>query len=190
MESAQLIDARAIGRAMTGPHDAIELMRREKDEAFRADPNSPIPDHERPRFKGLRYYPVDPAWRFEAQLVPNPKRPEVVMQTSDGAQKRYLNVGHFDLKTPSGDLRIQAYQGPGHGLFIPFRDSTSGKETYGAGRYLDIHHAAPVEPHVLDFNLAYNPFCAYNDAFSCPFPPTANWLQLPIPAGEKTYKDA
>lgn len=174
---------------MSDYRETLERMRREKDDAFRLDPTSPVPSAERAAFKGLRYYPVDPAWRFEARLVPNPKRPEVVMQTSDGAQKRYVDVGHFELRTPSGELRLQAYQGPGPALFVPFRDATSGKETYGAGRYLDLHAPEPGGAHVVDFNLAYNPFCAYNDDYSCPFPPTANWLQVPIPAGERTYKE-
>lgn len=183
--------------------EAVEGYRRQKDEAFRRDPRSPLPHPARATFQGLRYYPADPAWRIVARLVPHERPKEVVMQASDGAAKRYENVGHVEVRVPgaSGPVRIQAYRDPhahvhdhGHGhahsepLFIPFRDRTSGKETYGAGRYLDVH---PLDPHEVeyevDFNLAYNPFCAYDDAFSCPFPPPENWLQVEIRAGEKTF---
>jgi uncharacterized protein (DUF1684 family) len=86
-----------------------------------------------------------------------------------------------------GEAVSLALYDSGHpGYFLPFRDATSGKASYGAGRYLDI------EPNsdgtvTIDFNLAYNPFCAYNDAYSCPLPPTENWLQVPIEAGEKDF---
>ena len=73
-----------------------------------------------------------------------------------------------------------------HGFFLPFRDATSGSETYGAGRYLDID---PDEDGTvtIDFNMAYNPFCVYSEAYSCPLPPTENWLDVPITAGEKDF---
>jgi uncharacterized protein (DUF1684 family) len=75
----------------------------------------------------------------------------------------------------------------GHDLFLPFRDATSGKESYGAGRYLDLHaHRDEVE---IDFNYAYNPYCAYNPEWNCPLPPAENWLQVPIRAGEKAFPE-
>jgi uncharacterized protein (DUF1684 family) len=168
--------------------EAVEAGRRHKDEAFRRDPNSPVPRHARAAFQGLRYYPVDPQWRFLVPLVPHPRPMHVTMQASDGAARQYVHVGHFALRVPAGqEIRVQAYEGAGHGLFIPFRDRTSGKDTYGAGRYLEVE---PVEPHgdvyAVDFNLAYNPFCAYDDAFSCPFPPPENWLPIAVEAGEMT----
>ena len=169
---------------------AVEDMRRRKDEVFRHDPNSPIPRHERAAFQGLKYYPVDPAWRAQAPLVRHERPGHVTLQASDGGARHYVNVGWFDLKVGGHELRIQAYEGAGHGLFIPFRDRTSGKETYGAGRYLEVE---PVTPHgelyEVDLNLAYSPFCAYDDAFSCPFPPPENWLQVEVRAGERTYRD-
>ena len=70
-------------------------------------------------------------------------------------------------------------------MFIPFRDATSGKETYGAGRYIDM---AESEQYVIDFNTAYNPFCVYNENYSCPIPPKENWLAVEIKAGEKNFK--
>ena len=170
--------------------DAVEAHRRHKDEAFRHDPNSPIPRHERATFQGLKHYPVDPAWRFTLPLARAAHPRHVTMQASDGAARHYQEAGHFEVPSPAGPFRIAAYEGAGHGLFLPFRDRTSGKETYGAGRYLEANPAdARGEQYEVDFNLAYSPFCAYDDAFSCPFPPPENWLQVEVRAGERTYKD-
>ena len=73
-------------------------------------------------------------------------------------------------------------------LFVPFRDATSGKETYGAGRYLEVESPGPDGRVRVDFNAAYNPYCAYNPDWSCPIPPGENWLSVPIRAGEKTFE--
>lgn len=164
----------------------VDSMRKEKDRWFRDASDSPI-EH-RASFSGLKYYPVDPALRFRAKLVPHARPETVVMQTSDGAVREYRNVGHFEVAIEGRMVRIQAYRSPGSdALFVPFRDSTSGKETYGAGRYLDLHPAGPGDEYDLDLNLAYNPMCAYSEAFSCPFPPPENWLPVPVRAGERTY---
>lgn len=168
--------------------ERVEAERRGKDDAFRHDPRSPIPAAERARFEGLRYYPVDPAWRFRVRLVPKVPPGEVVMQASAGDVRHYRHAGHFPIQVEGKEVLVQAYENAdGHGHFIPFRDRTSGKETYGAGRYLEVGPADADGLHTLDFNLAYNPFCAYDDAYSCPFPPPENWLQVPILAGERSY---
>ena len=164
--------------------EALDRMRRAKDEAFRRDEGSPIPPHERRSFTGLSYFPPDPRYRFEAELVEEPRK-TLDIQRSGGDVVRYVRLGHFALRLPDGDVRLAFYETDGHG-FLPFRDATSGKQTYGAGRYLDPEQL-PDGRHEVDFNLAYNPFCAYNEAYSCPFPPPENWLKVPVPAGEKTY---
>lgn len=165
---------------------AVESMRKDKDHAFRHDPYSPIPDRE--GFPGLAYYPVDPAYRIPARLQRHATPRALVMQTSDGAQRHYLNVGEFVVPLPGGEARLQAYAHEGtNSLFVPFRDPTSGKETYGPGRYMDLQPEGPQDAYVVDFNLAYNPLCAYNEVYSCPLPPAENWLKLPIPAGERAY---
>ena len=105
-----------------------------------------------------------------------------------------IRVGWLEFEIDGTKQRLAAYQAvlqPGHhhedrSLFVPFRDATSGKETYGAARYLDIEEK-PAEEHVLDFDLAYNPYCAYSDDYVCPFPPRENWLTIPIRAGEKNF---
>lgn len=161
----------------------VEAMRQAKDAAFRAEVWSPIED--RAGFRGLSYFPVDPAYRFPTRLVRHAKPVVLEMRTSDGAAREYANVGHFELPLEGLIVCLEAYRLAGSAsLFVPFRDRTSGRETYGAGRYLDL----PLEGEdaaVVDFNLAYHPYCAYSDAFSCPFPPPENWLRVRIPAGER-----
>ncbi len=162
----------------------LEDVRRGKDEAFRDDPDSPIPPGERASFRGLAYYPPDPRYVLELDLVR--EAPETLdIQRSGGDVVQYTRLGHFELRLPEGTAQLALYESNGHS-FLPFRDATSGKDTYGAGRYLDPPEVSPGR-FMLDFNHAYNPFCAYNEAYSCPFPPPENWLGFPILAGEKTY---
>lgn len=166
--------------------EALEQGRHEKDQAFRHDPGSPIPPWERPSFKGLAYFPPDPRYRFVVPLVREPHR-TLDIQRSGGDVVRYTRLGHFALRLPDGEARLALYESGGH-AFLPFRDATSGKETYGAGRYLDPDEL-PDGRFEVDLNRAYSPFCAYNEAYSCPFPPPENWLKLPVRAGEKAYGD-
>lgn len=162
----------------------IETLRERKDAAFRREPWSPIEDKR--AFRGLAYYPVDPAMRFRARMERHADPKTIELQTSDGAARQYRNVGHVEVPIEGQRVRIQLYQKVGSdSLFVPFRDKTSGKETYGAGRYLDLR-LEPGDEVDLDLNLAYHPYCAYNDAFSCPFPPPENWLQVPVRAGERS----
>ncbi len=171
----------------------VERQRKQKDSFFRTSHHSPIPGKERITFRGLNYYPYDPSLVFELELRELPDAEDVVMATSvDGREVIYNKVGLFEFEVGSQVLRLYAYrsahehdQGPPT-LFIPFRDRTSGKETYGAGRYLDLE-VSPYERYVLDFNLAYNPYCAYSNHYVCPLPPPENWLEVEIPAGEKNY---
>ena len=110
------------------------------------------------------------------------------MGTSTGETRRQVRAAKLEFDTPSGPAVLFGYKDAGRArcdtIFGPFRDATSGKETYGAGRYLDLE-----EPHrdeaVVDFNLAYNPYCAYSEAYSCPLPPAENWLKVEVTAGEK-----
>jgi len=114
------------------------------------------------------------------------------MTTNTGEIREALRYGYFELRLEGRDLHLHVYRmedssNPGKpNLFIPFRDATSGKETYGAGRYLDL--AENTSGHYdLDFNLAYNPYCAYGGDFICPVPPEENRLPVAIRAGEKVY---
>ncbi len=171
---------------------AIEQERKEKDHWLRASHDSPIPLESRHAFQGLSYYPVNPALRLRVQLVEYPNKEMLTLPTSKGTEQQYVRWGYFEVPVEGVPVRLNAYR-PVHShsahdyLFVPFRDATSAKETYGAGRYLDLEWN-PKGAYDLDFNRAYNPYCAYSDDYVCPFPPPENWLPVPIRAGEKTWK--
>jgi len=171
----------------------IEAERREKDYFFKDHAQSPIPWELREKFTGLAYFPPTPKYRLKVKLQKYPKPEPVVLATSKGIPRDMLKLGYFEFTIDGQTRRLQVYRSiPKRGeaeddsLFVPFRDATSGKESYPAGRYIDL----PVtknEEYVLDFNLAYNPYCAYNDAYVCPLPPRENWLDIRIEAGEKNF---
>lgn len=171
---------------------SLQLMRKEKDHFFQTDPDSPIPAELRPRFQGLEYFPPDPKYRFAVRLTKLPSPSPATLATSKGIPRPMLRYGHLEFEIDGVKQRLYAYTSapqPGHhheheSLFVPFRDATSGKESYGAARYLDLEEGPSGEV-LLDFNLAYNPYCAYSDDYVCPFPPRENWLTVPIRAGEK-----
>lgn len=163
---------------------ALEAERAEKDMYFRRDLYGPIED--RQNFTGLNYYPPDPAFRFTLPLQPVEPAP-LTFQTSTGDERVYQRIGTVEFEVEGQPARLAIYKSEDDDeLFLPFRDATSGQETYGAGRYLEPARLASGEI-VVDFNLAYNPYCAYSEAFSCPLPPVENWLKVPIRAGEKIY---
>lgn len=164
---------------------ALEAERAEKDYYLRRDPYSPIED--RQSFTGLNYYPPDPQYRYTLSLRPVEPEP-LTFQTSTGDERVYLKIGTVEFKVEGQPAQLAVYKSEEHNdLFLPFRDATSGTETYGAGRYLEPAEIANGEI-LLDFNLAYNPYCAYSEAYSCPLPPLENWLKVAIQAGEKSYK--
>lgn len=168
----------------------IEQVRTEKDNSFRSGDDSPFGDSI--EFTGLHYFPIDARYRVNARLTEiNPKKP-VVLPTSDGREKSYLEYAYaeFTLDGVQNKLLILEIMdmGPYRGtLFLAFADKTSANETYGAGRYLDVKKVPGATSITLDFNEAYNPYCAYNDTYSCPFPLKENVLAVEIKAGEKTY---
>jgi len=169
----------------------IEEIRREKDHWFREAHDSPIPHALRHGLACLAYFPVDARLRFRARLNQDAKQEELVFPTSKGTEQRFLRHGYFEVPIEGQTVHLNAYRlvhvHGGHDyLFVPFRDATSGKETYGAGRYLDLE-VQPSGVYDLDFNLAYNPYCAYSDDYVCPLPPPENWLPVPVRAGEKSW---
>lgn len=163
---------------------ALDEFRRAKDEFFARDPHSPLTEDQQRGFRGLAYYPLNPDLIIRAALEePGDGDPGAVeMVTSDGEARTYRRVGWVRFAVDGRDVALTLFDSvAGHGLFLPFRDATSGRETYGAGRYLEV---APPEGGrvVVDFNYAYNPNCAYNEGWSCPLPPVENWLSLSGPA--------
>lgn len=163
----------------------LETFRRRKDEFFAADPQSPLAPEQQETFEGLNYYPENPALRLELAVERYPDQTVIPMQTSTGDVAEYVRWGriHFEVDGEPAELTIYAAAGGG-GFFLPFTDATSGDETYGAGRYLEIEPLADGR-FLVDFNMAYNPYCAYSPLWSCPIPPAENRLKVPIRAGEK-----
>ncbi len=178
---------------LLSPESPILREREEKDEIFKIDPSSPIPAEDRARFQGLSYYPVNPQLRFQVRLNRYSGPKQVQLSTNTGEVRNGLRYGYFDFEVEGQTCRLQVYRledapaGAGGALlFIPFRDSTSGEETYAAGRYIDLKENTS-GVYDLDFNRAYNPSCAYSSGFSCPMPPSENILSVAIRAGEKNY---
>lgn len=158
--------------------------RNRKDETF-AGHNSPLDPKERAAFTGPSYYEPNPSLIFHLSIHPT-GRTRVAVQTSDGAQRVHERAGVVRFDVEAQEVSLVLYDTGHPGYFVPYRDATSGDETYGAGRYLDID-PNPDGTVTIDFNLAYNPLCAYSDAFSCPLPPVENWLAVPIRAGERDF---
>jgi uncharacterized protein (DUF1684 family) len=178
-------------RDSSGPQDPILQERSARDAAFKSDEGSPILPQDKPGFHGLAYYPIDPSSRFSVILHRYPAPQRIRLGTNTGEIRSGLRYGYFDFQVGTQACRLQVYRledspDPGASLFVPFRDSTSGQETYGAGRYIDLKENTS-GAYDLDFNRAYNPSCAYNSQYSCPVPPAENTLRIPIRAGEKKY---
>jgi uncharacterized protein len=167
----------------------LKRFRAEKDRVFGGDPHSPLTPDQRRAFHGLSYFDENPALVIHATIDRTVEPGEVQMETSAGEAQVYERAGLVRFKVDGQPAQVVLYASEDSDeLFIPFRDTTSGKETYGAGRYLEVHtHGDDV---TIDFNYAYNPNCAYDPSWSCPLPPAENWLKVPIRAGEKSFAGA
>ena len=147
----------------------------------------PIPADKRDKLLPLRYFDVDPSYAVPASLKLADQRPVFEMPTSTGKQRRMQRVGVLEFVLQGQPMTLGAFVEEGQpivNLFVPFADLTTGTETYPAGRYLELHPTS-TGFYTVDFNKAYNPYCAYNQTYDCPFPPPSNRLKLPIRAGEK-----
>jgi len=184
---------------LSGP-DALQRYRRGRDELFRSHPQSPIEPEERDSFAGLRYYQHDTAFRVMASVEAGDGSELVIDTGGEDGAVRYRRAGALVFTLGGRECRLTVlslvqYAG---GLFVPFRDGTAGRETYGGGRYLfdtakdtdglvlEIKAGSPEV--VIDFNYAYNASCAYSPRWACPLAPPENHLQVEVRAGEKVYK--
>ncbi len=172
----------------------IERERAEKDSAFRAAEWSPLLAEDKNHFEGLKYYPIDLSLRFEGPIV---KYDSTILDTIIGTKgdlRPSLKYGYFPFTYENKEYRLQIYKilrdkpELNEYLFLGFTDQTTGQETYGAGRYIDLTEN-PENQYVIDFNLAYNPYCAYNPRYTCAIPPDENRLPFPVRAGEKIFKE-
>lgn len=161
--------------------------RAEKDEFFQRHPQSPLTPEQRKGFIGLNYFSENEALRLEVQVEPLKDQQPMQMQTSTGGVQEYMRYGRFKFQVDGQDAELTIYHN-GHGYFLPFVDSLAGKETYPAGRYLEPEELSG-QRFFVDFNLAYNPYCAYNEMWSCPITPPENRLKVPIRAGEKLFHE-
>jgi uncharacterized protein (DUF1684 family) len=170
----------------------IHRWRKEKNDFLKNDESSPIADKE--NFKGLNYFVPDIKYKVEAHLVPlNDTTPFTVIRT-DGKRDQYFKYAIATFELDKKEYQVILLKSAGKEdekhenlLFLPFTDKTTGELTYITGRYLDVE-LKDKDKVIIDFNFAYNPFCAYNPRYSCPIPPKENYLDVEILAGEKIYK--
>ncbi|MBD2721518.1 DUF1684 domain-containing protein [Hymenobacter armeniacus] len=171
----------------------LRKARAEKNRAFRQSPTSPLDSAQRAAFDSLKYYPADLTLVLDAALTRNATPDTALIQMSDNRAEKYLRWGQAKFRVDNQVQQLALYRkadGKDSTLFIPFTDATNGRETYGGGRYLDAPLPEPDAAEIqLDFNQAYNPYCAYNNAYSCPVPPAENRLRVPIAAGEKSFHE-
>jgi uncharacterized protein (DUF1684 family) len=171
---------------------AVQEFRQTKDELFREDGVSPIPHEGRAAFGGLRYFPINERYCVQAAFEAMPPTDTLMLATTHGDDvRRAVKAGVLRFRLDDIDHQLAAYQflplDAGH-YFLAFSDKTSGVETYHGGRYLEMSALSQSGTIRLDFNLAYNPYCAYNGDYSCPLVPIENRLAIPIRAGERTWK--
>ena len=173
--------------------DEINKYRSEKDSLFLWAEWSPILQDEKPSFRGLNYFPIDLSFRFEGPIVLyEPPTADTIMGTK-GDLRPALKYGYFPFSHKNLSYKLQIYQilpeNSTHEkyLFLGFTDQTTGKETYNTGRYIDLVEI-PNQGYVVDFNFAYNPYCAYNPRYTCAIPPSENRLPFKVLAGEKIFR--
>jgi uncharacterized protein (DUF1684 family) len=197
--------------AASDPERAWTQWRELRERLFRSHSQSPVPAAHRSRFVA-KHWPYDPSLRFELPVVEGPAPGDaapmqmlglaepmlggftLALPVSTGGQEEFTQIGRVDVPFPAGTRSLGVYWMAGYagGIFLPFRDTTNGRETYGAGRYLldsaksaDLGPGAEPGSLVLDFNFAFHPSCAFDPRWSCPLAPPENRLDLPVEAGER-----
>ena len=178
--------------------ERLKVFREHKDRFFKEDTHSPLKETDRKKFKGLLYYPVNLQYAMTGVIERYPAEPKplyVNLPTSKGREKKYVKYGRFRFKWEGKEYVLQIYRPLGGGeLFLPFKDKTSEKETYPEGRYLYIEaipggsESTRTEKVLIDFNRAYNPFCQYDEKYTCPFAMKENWLEISIRVGERRFR--
>jgi hypothetical protein len=161
----------------------LDEYRKLKDQYMKQELESPLTPEQREAFTGLEYFSENPDLRLELSIEEFPEKTVIEMQTSTGDIQQHTRFGRIRFSVEDQEVTLTIFKDP-HGYFLPFADSLAGMETYGAGRYLEPEPRGKNRV-LVDFNLAYNPYCAYNDLYSCPLSPFENRLKVPIRAGEK-----
>lgn len=183
--------AAAIGCSVADAPNAVDVTtwRAEKDRFMRSA-DSPVPEAQRADFPPLAYFAIDPAYSVPASLAVAPGEDILELSTSGGLRRKMRKIGTLQFTLKDQPLTLTAFVDASTNdvrrLFVPFGDLTNGSETYPGGRYLDLERTA-TGFYEIDFNRAYNPFCVFNAAYDCPYPPRENRLKVPIRAGEKLH---
>ncbi|SFW73246.1 hypothetical protein SAMN02927921_03779 [Sinomicrobium oceani] len=173
----------------------IEQFQRELNEEFRNPEVSPLRARDRKNFKGLDFFSIDTTWRVKAKLKRTPGESSFFMPTTTDRVTEEIRYGILYFEIAGKEYQLNVYQnqelitreGYEDYLFLPFSDETNGEETYGGGRYIDLR-IPKGEELILDFNKAYNPYCAYNKKYSCPIVPPENMLPVAVKAGVKSFE--
>jgi uncharacterized protein len=177
---------------MTGKSERLAGYRHRRDHFFAEHPHSPLTESQRTEFAGLDYSPERADLALTLPLDesgPGISEP-LDIPTTDGKTKSFSRAGRVRFEVDGATVELTVLRDSDRGgLFIPFRDASAGEETYEVGRYLE-PQARPDGTLEVDFNYAYNPFCAYGQGWSCPIPPEENRLAVPIAAGEKAFRDS
>jgi hypothetical protein len=162
--------------------------REAKDDFYKNGDDSPLTREQKAGFHGLKYFDENPSLELVLEVKQYDPQEVVEMQTSTGDVAQYIRWGRISFEVDGEPAELTIYRDEdGESTFLPFADATSGNETYGSGRYLEVEQLREGRVHV-DFNYAYNPYCAYNEGWSCPLTPSENRLKVPIRAGEKNFK--
>ena len=187
-----LLLAKTLEDPMVRREENLRALRKERDRFFREEARSPLKESDRKSFKGLSYYPIDLRYAMTGRIEKHPLEPKalyVTLPTGKEVGRRYVKYGQFKFRWEGKGHVLQIYRPLGGGeLFLPFKDKTSGIETYSMGRNLTIEPTPDDEKVLIDFNRAYNPFCQYNEKYTCPFAPEENWLDFAVRAGEKKFR--
>jgi len=165
----------------------LHTFRAEKNDYFRQSPHSPLTEEQRRTFGGLSYFPYNAALHLELLLDHASAGVPVVLDSTTATRQEYQRAGIVHFSVDGTAAAITLYRGSRGDLFLPVRDATSGTESYGAGRYCEPEWLGQ-DRVLVDFNYLYNPYCAYNEGWSCPLPPPENWLRVPLRAGEKAFQ--
>lgn len=172
--------------------EKIEAERERQYKFIRFNVESPLTEEQKRDFKELNFYPIDPAYKVKARLIPVENRKVREVPMTDGSVERYIEHSYAEFELGGKTNRLLLLQSVSESdmrnFFLAFADETSGRETYGGGRYINARQDGK-NSITIDFNLAYNPYCAYNPDYACPLPPKENILNISIQAGEKNYKD-
>ena len=171
----------------------IAAVREAKDDGFKNSPDSPIPADKKSSLLPLNYFPIDESYAVPATLEQLAERTRIQVPTSTGKIRNMERIGTLKFLLQGKTMQLTAFMDVDspqvNRLFVPFADQTSGKETYPAGRYMELDPTA-TGIYVVDFNVAYNPYCYYNAEFDCPYPPKENRLDTEIRAGERVHNAA